>query len=632
MGIFDWFSRKFSSNSSRQPEPLNGPSSSDMKMVDSFLEGGSGPGGAVIRDFGLQSRNLREALEVLQEAAPTMPGLNLFLDQNGFRSMNRSIRDMNEAARLNLMTRCETVSVINPIGVRGMNIRTDLIVSEGFKVESTAKNQSNKDRVQKILDSHWELNNWESEMFARIQDLGVLGEMFFRLPPMDRKIGSGDDGIQAKNLGMFRCGLALPHMVRRCVLSPWNYEQIDNIYMQEVTYPGMEVITNNENMEMKVIRDERIDADEFGSIRGEVFSTQINKRPGSTRGLSDLACVVDFMDAHDQMFFSNIERAELQKRFIWDVTLENASPRQIEEFMRKVKVGGPPPGSVRAHNQKEIWDAVSPDLKISDNNALQEALFRHVWGGMGLPFPWWTDGGDTNRATFAGGMTDPAMAWARTRKRLVSQRLLMEFRYAVQIAYEAGRLDGVPKEDLGVRVVSRDPDRKGYEGVGSAWKDIADSLNVLSQSHMLDTTSAANIIRVVLGSYGFEIDPKLLDAELKKVDQEKEAAKQQGIALDANGNPLPPGMQPNGMPGVPGMPQNGMPGQPPQVGPDGQPIDPSQQQQQQQQGDGSEYNTVNGGKKPGIMKSKNPLDAIMNESMAWLEKAKREERELKNRW
>ncbi len=580
---------------------MNGPSSASLKVLREFNEGGSGPGGAVIRDYGMQSRSLREALEVLQEAAPTLPGLNLFLDQNGFRSMNRSIRDMNEAARINLMTRCETVSVINPMGVRGMSIRTDLVVSEGYKVESTAKNPKNKEAVQKIIDSHWELNNWEAEMFSRVHDLGVLGESYFRLPPMDKMIGSSNDGkggVPVRNLGMFRCGLALPHMVRRCVLSPWNYEQIDSVYMQEVTYPGMEVITNNENMEMKVVRDERLDSDEFGSIRGEVFVTHVGQRPGSTRGIPDLACVVDFMDMHDQMFFSNIERAELMKRFIWDVTLENASPRQIEEFMRKVKVGGPSPGTVRAHNQKEIWDAVSPDLKVGENMALQEALFRHVWGGLGLPFPWWTDGGDTNRATFAGGMTDPAMAWARTRKRLVSQRLMLEFRYAIQIAYLANRLPGIPKEELGIRVVSRDPDRKGYEGVGAAWNDIANSLNVLTQASMVDSKSAANIVRVVLGSYGFEIDPTLLEKEIqeKKAQAAAIAGGQGGQPgqFDANGQPIQP------QPRQPGQPQPGQPAQ--------------------------ESSRMGGS---GIMESSNPLDAIMNESTAWLERMKREERDLK---
>jgi len=606
MGILDFFKRK----PKLINEPLNGPGPSALKTLDEFQNNDYGPG-PVIRDFGMQSRTLREALEVLQEAAPTLPGLNLFLDQNGFRSMNRSIRDMNEASRMNLTTRCETVSVINPVAVRAMNIRTDLIVSEGFKLESTAKDEKNKARVQAVLDSHWELNQWEDELFSRMMDLGVLGEFCTKMPPLDRKIGDQTDDIistKSWNPGIFRCGLVIPHMIRRAVLSPWNYENIDTIYMQEVTYPGMEVITNNENMELKVVRDERIDVEEFGSIRGEVFYTTVNKRPGATRGLSDIAPVLDYLDCYDQMFFSNIERYELMKKFIWDVTIDNASARECEAYLRRIKVKGPDAGTVRVHNQRERWEAVSPDLGTPANNEFQDALFKHCWGGMGLPFPWWTEGGDTNRATMGSGQTDACFAWARTRKRLVSKRLLLEARYAVQIAADAGRLYGVPTEELGVRIISRDPDRRGYEQVGAAWKDIADSLNILVQSQMVDTTSAANIVRVVLGSYGFEIDPKLLETQLKQQDKQLKQAQKQGL-VDQFGNPIQQQADPNdpnAQPGQPGQPQNGQ--------------------------NGSANNGPPKKPKSGIMSSSNSLDATMNEAFPWLERQQREERRLRNQF
>ena len=579
---FTFFSR------SKQPEireASTGPSTGAIEEYNDWRFGGPEP---AVRDFGMQSKSLREALEVLHENAPTLPGLNLFLDTCGFRSMNRSIRDMNEAVRLNLMLRCETVSVINPVAVRGMTIRTDLIVSEGFKLESTAKNEGNKKRVQAILDSHWELNHHEEEMFSRTMDFGVLGEQVARVPPLDRKIGNIETE-PTSNLGIVRLGLVLPHMVRRIVLEPWNYEHLSTMYLQEVTYPGMEVITNRENMELKIINDERIDANDFGCIRGEVFYTSVNRRPGATRGLSDLAPIIDWLDIHDQMFFSDMERAEMLKRFIWDVTVKGASPTQCEKYLRKIKAGPPRPGTVRVHGENEIWDAVSPDLKVGDCNELRNALFLHCWGGMGLPKPWYVEGGDTNRATFSGGMTDPCFAWARTRKRLVSQRLLLEARFAVQVAAQCGRLGGIPAAELGVRVVSRDPDRRGYEGVGSSWKDVADSLNVLVQNHMLDTSSAANIVRVVLGNYGFEIDPALLEEELKSL---KAATIEQNNQLQQQQQLQQQGQNPN---------------QPPPV--------PTAQEQ------------VNKPKK-GIMGSSDPLNAIMNEAFPWLERAKKDNREL----
>jgi hypothetical protein len=584
MGLFSFF---FRSNKVQVQE--SNLDSSVKKTVEEFGD----DNGAVPfnRDYGTQAHNLREALEVLHEAVPTLPGLNLFMDQQGFRSMNRSIRDMNEATRMNLLMRCETVSIINPLAVRGMTIRTDLVVSEGFKLESTASDKNNKQRIQDVLDTHWEYNRWDHEIFARVMDLGVMGELVQRVPPIIRKIGTVNPEIF--NPGMFRCGLILPHLVRGCSLTPWNYEVLDRIFLQDYTYVNTALVPQGERSDLKIITDESIDMSDFGSIRGDVFYNSVNRRPGTTRGLSDLAHVVDWCDLYDKCFMSDVERAELMKRFIWDVTLENASEKQINEYARKLKIGGPAAGSVRVHNQKEVWDAIAPDLKMGDCNDLRDALMIHILGGLGLPKHWYADGSDSNRAV-SDNMTDPTMAWARTRKRQVVQMLTLEARYAIQVAYEAGRLSGIPVEELGVRVVSRDPDRKGYEGVGASWKDIADSLTLLENSNLIDTESAANIVRMVLGSYGFEIDPKLLEQQTAQ----KQAQAQQA----AQAAPGAQGIDPStGQPVQPGTAAPGGPAAAPQV-------------------------------PPGNIKSANPLDAILNESNAWLERQKAEDRDLKMRW
>lgn len=937
MGIFDYFFRKKAET--HQATDQLSPSTEAVQAAEAFAESGNRT--SIVRDYGMQSRTVREALEVLHEAAPTLPGLSLFLEQSGFRSMNRSIRDMNDAARQNLLVRCETTSVMNTVVSRGMTIRTDLIVSEGFKAESTAKNEKNKERCQAILDTHWDYNAWDAEMFTRVFDFGVCGEMVRRLPPLVRKVGKkGNQEIF--NPGMFRCGLVLPHLVRGCSLTPWNYEILDKLYLQDYTYEKLNIVEKTERIELKIITDEAISHKEFGNIRGDVFYGSVNRRPGTTRGLSDLATIVDWADLHDKAFMSDIERVELMKRFIWDVTLEGASPKQIEEYARKLKIGGPPPGSVRVHNQKETWDAVSPDLKTGELGEMREQLFLHMWGGMGLPRHWYVDSKDIVRACHSedtetltidgwktldqlsendilatvnketneieyqkpdkmfvyehsgkmvhfknrdfdvlvtpehkmwamrelndkskmtytevrademlrankftmllagkwnggfdeevfilpsvgfgngraiypeislpgdlwaeflgyfvsegcvykppvyevsvsqkkpGGvekfrtlfekmnshgfdftesqdkngcyrwrtsdkalnqwlrencgvvesskapfkrlpsmvwgwtsrrqqilldalvegdgsrgarsetnhrgcayyttsmqlvddvqrlcchlglaskirtcyeangnrkkctaihildhgkagirrahgknansfkesgivevdgyqgrvycfevknhlfitrrngktaishnssdnMTDPTFAWARTRKRLVSQLLELECRYAMQVAYEGGRLQGVPVEELGVRIVSRDPDRRGFEGVGAAWNDIANSLTLLQQQELVDKKSAANIVRVVLSNYGFEIDPKLLELENKKKEEEQAAGQ--------------------------------VPGQPPQQ------TDPQEK---------------TGGK--GIMNSANPTEAIMNEAYPWLERQKAEDRDLLRRF
>ena len=84
----------------------------------------------------------------------------------------------------------------------------------------------------------------------------------------------------------------------------------------------MNLVERNEKIELKIVTDESISYKEFGSIRGEVFYTSNNRRPGTTRGISSLATCVDWLDLHDKAFMSDVERCEMMKRFIWDVTLE----------------------------------------------------------------------------------------------------------------------------------------------------------------------------------------------------------------------------------------------------------------------------------------------------------------------
>lgn len=460
----------------------------------------------IIRDTGLQSRTLREALEVLQEAAPTLPGLSLFMDKYGFRSLTQNIRDINESVRQNLLNRAETLSRTNGMAHRALQIRTDLIVSEGFRVEADPDKDCPahiRQRIQDVLDEHWELNEWKDRTYERVLDIGRTGELIRRIPPLGTKILGCDDF----KLGRFICGNIAPQLVYGVSLDPWNYEKMDRLYLEQYAFPN----AASKDLSLKILCDERLSNKEFGSIRGDCLYYGVNRAPGCSRGITDLAAAMDWLEIYDQMLMMDCKRAEMMMRFIWDVSIENASPAHIKAYAEALKAtGGPAPGTVRVHSSKETWDAVSPDLKLSDSKDLREDIFIYAWGAMGLPRPWYSDGENANRASIE-NMTDPNFAWARTRRRSFVSHLELEHRYALQVAYDSGRFPDIPihklPEWLKLKITSRDPDRKGYESVGSAWNDIANALTVFVTQQMIDQQTAADIVRKVIGAYGFEIDP-----------------------------------------------------------------------------------------------------------------------------
>src|ERR1017187_2969358 len=556
----------------------------------------------IIRDVGLNSRTLREAIEVLQEAAPTLPGLSLFMDKYGFRSLTQNIRDINDQIRINLLNRAETLSITNGLANRALQIRTDLIVSEGFRVESDTKIEGLKEIVQKVLDEHWELNNWDKRTYERVFDLGVTGEMIRRVPALFSNIG-GEDGFP---LGKFNCGVIAPQLVYGISLDSWNYENLDRLYLEQYAFPN----ASSKDLSLKVISDERLGIDEFGSVRGDVFYLGVNRRPGCSRGLTDLAPAIDWLDIYDQILMSDCERAQLMMRYIWDVTLENASPSQIRAYCEQLKIGGPKPGTVRVHSHKEIWDAVSPDLKLADSKELREDIFKLAWGSMGLPLHWFVDSENVNKSN-GENMTDPTFAWARTRRRMFVAHLDLEFKYALQVAYDAGRFPDIAPEDLAeafkIKVVSRDPDRKGYEAVGSAWADIANALTVLVTQGFVDKQSAIDITRTVLGSYGFEIDPD--NMTIQNAYDTGDYNGEPGGHYDEIGNPITTAT--NAVPGAQGI--VGIPGEGFQnVG----------------GGGGMQESRRPLNSKKGFMTSKNPVDALLQEAMKALKDSHRKQREL----
>lgn len=365
--------------------------SGDPFLAESFDF--NNPSSLIVRDTGMQSNTLREALAVLSEAAPTLPGLSLFMDKYGFRSLTQNIRDLSDTVRINLLNRAETISTINGMASRALGIRTDLIVSEGFKVEADPDKDCPpeiRQRIQDVLDEHWELNDWQDRTYERVLDLGRTGEMIRRLPPLSTSIA----GSSEFRLGRFTCGMIVPQLVYGVSLDPWNYEKIDRIYLEQYAFPN----AAQKDLSLKCINDERMAAKEFGSIRGDAFYLAVGRRPGHSRGITDLAPAIDWLDIYEQMLMMDTERAAHMMRFIWDVTVENASPAYLAAYAERLKGSGPKPGTVRVHGNKERWDAISPDLKLSDSKELREDIFVLAWGSMGLPRPWFADGENSNRA------------------------------------------------------------------------------------------------------------------------------------------------------------------------------------------------------------------------------------------
>jgi len=435
--------------------------------------------------------DLEKAIDVVLEANP-----NLSSQLNKLRARpdygGQSYIDLPPGHRERLLSRARQISISNPVAKRGLDIRANLIVSEGFTPKATCTDLKLRKILQKVLDTHWDINEWEGQLDQRVLDLSLTGEWFRYIPDLNYKLSNG----KTYQLSKFKAGALLPEEVASVKRALWDQEQIDSIHMRD-----------GYNMEddcgIKVIRKEW-SGPESGRLTGNVFYQSINRSIGATRGLSDLTSVIEWLDILDQLLFNEAERSSQLLKFLYDITLVGGSQEAIDRRTEELKLRPPSRGTSIVHNEKEIWTTVQPSTSAAESDVLINRIFLFCWGGLGLPEHWYSAANTVNKSS-AGEMSTPVMMWARKRKRQVVAALSQELEMAIQVAYDAGVFGDANKEDLTFSIDSRDPDRTGYDAVGTSLKSIAEALVMATASQFMALDDAQRIFVHVANSLGLEL-------------------------------------------------------------------------------------------------------------------------------
>jgi hypothetical protein len=261
----------------------------------------------------------------------------------------------------------------NPVAHRFITLLGDFVLGEG--VAFAFKN----DAVRDVIEAHWNdpENKWNgSSMGELFESYFITGELLMPL-------------FANKVTGHLRIGAVINEQIDRVNTNPENWRDITSVKMKTElgategkTYT---IVNSRESPETLQVTDPAL------------FWRRNN--PFGSRGISILYPLADFLDLLDQMAFSEVERWILQKAFVWDVTLEGANEGQVSAWIRKPENASPPrPGSVRAHNEQETWQAISPGLDTHDATNGMTWLRNHTLGAGGMPEHWYASGGDVNRA------------------------------------------------------------------------------------------------------------------------------------------------------------------------------------------------------------------------------------------
>lgn len=400
----------------------------------------------------------------------------------------------------------------NPIAKRAISNMRSFVASEGFLCQALSDNEEYRNRVQKVIDQHWELCGWDKRLTQRVETLAVEGEWIYYVPPPNRFSGQ------------FKLGKILPELVDGFERNPMDAEELRTIrFVQQ-----LQVERDGEIVPTRQLDVVRRDPD--GKLRGEVLYLGINMLSGQTRGYSDLMPVIDLLDQLDTLIYTETERVQFQRAFAWFVEVM-AEGDALDKKKEDLLAEGPPrPGQLLVHSPTEKWDTKSTNLNLSDSVQFLKFVMMICFGGLFMPEHYYAEGGDVNKATSA-NMTPPIFAWVRDRKRAIKDFIELGVELVIQRAVECGALAGIPAEHLRWEVVSRDAERTAYDVIGASLRTLGEALAQAIEMGFVNEVEATRIYRKAATDQGLGDLP--LVPELEQAKTLDQARKGVVVALDS---------------------------------------------------------------------------------------------------
>ncbi len=437
-------------------------------------------------------RRLKRAIEQI------LPDVVDRAEDEGFRRITQTEKDLSPPAYDRQLRIAYFLYTTNPLAHRIIEIVKDFVIGDG------ATFQASDDKVQKVLEKFWNdpVNHWEIKQFSKVRELGLYGEQIY-------------PAFVNEFTGHVRLGYIDPLNVDQVEADAGNPEVVRSVILKT----GKEIVVKERNpatgrlitvpkKKLKVIQ---VDSDprspSFGKLVGECFYFAVNKVSNATRGFSDLIHLSDWIDVYDQLLFAHTERLWFLRNYVWDITMEGAGKEEIRLKKRELQMDPPKAGSWRVHNEKEKWDAVTPNLKATEHTEEEKKVRALILGGAGIPPHWFGEGEDVNRAT-ALAMDTPVFRMLRSRQRYARFMFEHIFRFAVDQAILKKTLpDG---EDLSTDITVTLPEfsSRDESQASQTFVNLVNALTVARSQNWVSDETAAKLVAILAGNFGIEVDAK----------------------------------------------------------------------------------------------------------------------------
>ena len=372
-------------------------------------------------------------------------------------------RNLPDRIQRDSIEQAHAIYKFNPLASRAVNITAEYVIGDGIQFTALDK------EVSRVLSRHWDdpTNRWSSLQLARVRELGLTGELIVpafvnsqngavTLGHIDPQVVDSVLVDPLNNLRVYavilkRTGSGTSrdrHLKAYRVISVADYIPPDNpAYGKRLGLPENRAMANTWGVKYwkgkkETLKNAHTLSDSsIGSVKiewaGQCFYQKVNAPIGSTRGWSDLLPSMDWIDAHDQFLFANVEKAINSARYILDIVLHGMTEEQQEEWFEKNKTLFTA-GDWFVHNENVEAKHQSPDLRMEDTSTFGDMLKNQALSGVGHPPLWYAESGQSRAA--APEMTEPSFKHIRTRQREFAYLVSEIFRFCIDQAEIRGYL------------------------------------------------------------------------------------------------------------------------------------------------------------------------------------------------
>ena len=471
---------------------------------------------------------------------PSSPGMDT--DEHLWTKFSLK-NDMRKARNLPGITQTQMLELAhhfyrgNPLAKRIVEIPAEYAVGDGILYVAEDS------QVQDVLDSHWTdlTNRWSLGQFERIRDLGLSGEMcipvFVNSVNGHVTLGNIDPGmievvVEDRENSMQASAVILKKFHGEKTRRAYKIIQTARTSMDSEAFGRLVGLPEDSKqkeqygfpyMKGDVVEPKLYTTRLKAEWHGSCFFFTVNNPVSANRGWSDLLAGLDFIDAHDQFLFSQIEKGVESANYVMDTTVTGMNEEQLKDYAKKQERWKP--GMRMFHNENVENKFMSPDLKMEDVAMLATSLKNHILAGAGMP-PIWFAESLVSRAS-APEMTEPTFKHIKIRQRYAASAIAYILRYAIDSAILHGRLTQDKRQSEKTRAgiesaafYLRMPDlsAKDQRMLGITLNNVSNALKSAVEQEFVDAEVAKRIFQQYLDMSG--LDAWRNEPKYKRTDRE----------------------------------------------------------------------------------------------------------------